>query len=213
MRLREIYNRMASSISPFFRGKGSRIPLRLLYQPKISAIVEPGIVRIPHSGITEIVYKGKSTSPEEIQKKLSDTRELVDSGKGGHIFNAIVEGNKLSIGFATVVSGTMVGHIDILNPGKGSDTILGIISSDHYIEMFFESDPDAEKWIAFVDRFIKLARFFIENGYPGNHPIGIGPGKLLERMGRYNLYRCDTQPKTLEELALLPLVVDKTQQI
>ncbi|MGB2629657.1 MAG: methyltransferase domain-containing protein, partial [Candidatus Omnitrophota bacterium] len=90
----------------------------------ISARAEPTIDELP-SGIEEVIFNGERAGPETVRRKISE------SAKGKFIFNAIIEGELLRLGFLAEDNG--YAHGDIEDPKYGYGVFRGEIANGEIV--------------------------------------------------------------------------------
>jgi len=168
---------------------------------------------INSSGISRIFLNKEKKNPGElksIMSALSDRNILIE--KSGYLFNSSINGNCLSIGVLPYfVDGQRTHHYDIELPERGKCILSGFINSNTMLALLFkpESDTYNDGFLpgmadVFCDNYVRLARFFIENGFPGDFELDLVTKCLFEETKMFT-----DIPATVKELAMQVTPFDK----
>ena len=159
-----------------------------------------------NSGISTVILNEKPASSEELKKivtALCDKKIIVE--KGGFLFSSCIRGNTLYIGILPYfTNGERNYHYNIELP-EDKSILTGFINSNASLEIFFKLTIEEQKKkltsdqiFRFRENYIKLCRFFLENGFSGSFkfsPIAIAP---LVELGIF-----PEAPDTVEKFAKL----------
>lgn len=161
---------------------------------------------IPPSGITGIILNNEEKSSKDLKSivfSLSDPKILIL--KSGFIFNASILNNRLYIGILPYfIEGERTHHYDISLPLQGKCLLYGFINANKTLDLFFKPARDTYNGCflpgiadIFLDNYIRLARFLIENGFERHFTFDLGTQNLFEETKLFALV-----PATVEDLAL-----------
>ncbi|MGB3241531.1 MAG: HEAT repeat domain-containing protein, partial [Candidatus Omnitrophota bacterium] len=155
------------------------------------------------SGITKIVFDGKEVNLDHAMRKI---REMASQRL---IFNIRVEGDKISIGIANPNQR----HPQIKDPKIGLGTFRCIIDMGEFSVVFDTYSGPMTK-ISQAEReeiarlygagYVRLARFFVENGFPASYPLGSSTKLVFRRLKLFQGI-----PQTIGDLARNPLEGDQ----
>lgn len=166
------------------------------------------------SGITKIILNDKKKTfrgLKPIISALSDRDTLIE--KSGYLFNSSINGNCLYIGILPYfIDGERTHHYDIELPKKGKCMLRGFINSNAMLAILFQ--PEKDTYVngflpgmkeLFCDNYVRLARFFIENGFPGDFELDLVSKCLFDETKMFK-----DIPETVKELAMKTTVFDNT---
>jgi hypothetical protein len=163
-------------------------------------------IDIKPSGITRILLNQEEKQAGElksIMKALSNRKILIE--KSGYLFNSSIKDNCLCIGILPYfVNGERTHHYDIELPVQGKCILYGFINSNTMLALLFKPDKETyyngfqpEMAEVFRDNYVRLARFFIENGFPGKFELDLVTKCLFEEANMFT-----DVPSTVKELAM-----------
>ena len=185
---------MQNSFSPKPRRQGQG-------EPQPPDILDLGGA-IPSSGVKEAVVNGEKEDTGGVRRIISEL------GRGGFIFNASVEGDKLLLGVSpTSVNNQDVHHSDITEPSVSEGVVRGVVSQANQISLHIEASESSlsnpGKTEGFRNPQVKLARFFIEHGFP--------PSFILSEITKTDLTALgfEDSMETVSDLARQPLSTER----
>jgi hypothetical protein len=169
---------------------------------------------ISPSGITRILLNKEKKAPRElksIMSAMSDRDILIE--KSGYLFNSSINDNCLCLGILPYfINGERTHHYDIELPESGKCILLGFINSNALLAILFkpESDTYDNGFLpgmadVFCDNYVRLARFFIENGFPGEFELDLVTKCLFDETKMFT-----DIPGTVKELAMQASPFDKS---
>ena len=161
---------------------------------------------ITPSGITKVILNKEEKKFRELKSiisALSDRDMLVE--KSGYLFNSSINDNCLCLGVLPYfINGERTHHYDIALPEKGKCMLLGFINSNAMLAILFQPEKDTYDKGGFLpgmaelfrDNYIRLARFFIENGFSPDFELDLVTKCLFDETGMFKEI-----PGTVKELA------------
>ncbi|MCK4983827.1 MAG: hypothetical protein KAS17_12935 [Victivallaceae bacterium] len=161
---------------------------------------------ITPSGITSILLNKEEKNPGELKSimtAMSDRDILIQ--KSGFLFNSSINGNCLCIGILPYfINGERTHHYDIELPESGKCILLGFINSNALLTILFKPESDTYKdgflpgmADIFRDNYVRLARFFIENGFSADFELDLVTKCLFDEIKMFT-----DIPATVKELAM-----------
>ncbi|MCX5666186.1 MAG: methyltransferase [Candidatus Omnitrophica bacterium] len=171
---------------------GNSVPQNGPSPSSLSSLVETVIAtKIPPSGIKNIVFNGKSITASKAAEEIGKLADFIK------IINMRVEDKCLLIGTAD----WKASHVDIKKPGKGGRTFSGQIAIANKCIGLPPCPEGQMNDVRTRDDYIRIARALIENGFNGSIEFETG----AERDEDQILFRVASRPRSILELALLPL--------
>lgn len=169
---------------------------------------------IPPSGIKTIILIDKEIGFDEfkpIMAAISDLNILIQ--KSGYLFTSSIKGDSLCIGLLPYfIDGQRTHHYDIDLSVRGKCVLVGFVNSNETIAIYFKPSEDTYNGAflpgiadVFCDNYIRLARFFFENGFSKNFDLDAGTKSILSETALFAEI-----PATLKELASFPAPYDTT---
>ena len=165
------------------------------------------------SGISRIFLHNKEKSPGELKSIISalSNRDMLIE-KSGYLFNSSINGNCLCIGILPYfVDGQRTHHYEIEIPENGKCVLLGFINSNETLTILFKPQSDTYNKVflpgvaeIFCDNYVRLARFFLENGFFEDFKLDLVTKNLFEETNMFAEI-----PRTVKELALQAIPFDK----
>ena len=162
---------------------------------------------INSSGISRIFLNKKEKSTVELKSiisALSDRDMLIE--KSGYLFNSSIKGNCLCIGILPYfINGERTHHYDIELPENGKCMLRGFINSNAMLAIIFKPEKDTYANGDFLpgmadifrDNYVRLARFFIENGFSADFELDLVTKCLFDEIKMFTEI-----PGTVKELAM-----------
>ena len=150
---------------------------------------------IPSSGVKTFILRGKNVSHEEMRKNIIEMLGCE------YIFNVEIEADKFFLGRAA----RNYGHNQIEDPTPGEGVFKGEINRAQNPEKNLEiclllSRFNLEEKEQMRDLYIRMARYFIENGIPKTIELDSKTSVLIEELKLFIV-----SPNTLGDLARQPL--------
>lgn len=161
---------------------------------------------ISPSGISRIFLNKKEKSSSELKSiisALSDHDILIE--KSGFLFNSSISEDCLCIGILPYfIDGQRTHHYDIELPENGKCMLRGFINSNALLAILFIPEKDTYDNNGFLpgmadvfcDNYVRLARFFIEHGFPGDFELDLVTKCLFDEIKMF-----EEIPSTVKELA------------
>ncbi len=162
---------------------------------------------ISPSGITKIFLNKEEKASRKLKSIMSamSNRDILIE-KSGYLFNSSINGNCLCIGILPYfINGERTHHYDIELPENGKCMLRGFINSNAMLAIIFKPEKDTydnEGFLPgmadiFCDNYVRLARFFIENGFPGEFELDLVTKCLFDETQMFT-----DIPATVKELAM-----------
>lgn len=177
--------------------------------PKYFPAAKPAGKGIDSSYIAKVLIDDEEAIPEDIAK------EIKKIAIGGYLFNAEIDDNSIELSIATMQEGhknmyyqdTMfkgVVYPDGINFGLKYTTIANRAGKDAITIASLLMDLNKRKY----DLCVRLARFFLEHGFPPRFKLYEPMRKDLENMRIFK-----TVPDTIGELAAQPLSTESDYDV